>query len=131
MPPLFLTNLTETIVLIAASLLWFVPEVILAHRRRPAADARVRDRHSGIAVMVGIWLGALGCWIAGIDAPQFAIRFDRPYLYAAGILLMLAGIAFRWYSIRVLGRYFTVVVAVQRGHRIVEGGPYRLLRHPS
>ncbi len=131
MLPLFLTNYTDELMLAAATMLWLVPEMILSRLRRPRAGARVDDRHSGLAVMLGIWLGIAGSWLAAYRAPQFAIPIDRPYLFAAGLVLMLAGIAFRWYAIRVLGQYFTVVVAVQQGHTMVERGPYRLIRHPS
>ena len=44
---------------------------------------------------------------------------------------MLAGVAFRWYSIRVLGKYFTRQVAIQPGQTVVENGPYHWIRHPS
>ena len=44
---------------------------------------------------------------------------------------MAAGIAFRWYSILVLGKSFTVDVATRPEQRVVESGPYRLIRHPS
>ena len=131
MLPVFLTNYADELMLAAATLLWFVPEIILTRLRRPHSGARVDDRHSGMAVMMGIWLGISASWLAAYRAPQFATKIDRPYLFAAGIVLMIVGIAFRWYAIRVLGRYFTVLVAVQQGHTIVESGPYRLLRHPS
>jgi protein-S-isoprenylcysteine O-methyltransferase len=39
--------------------------------------------------------------------------------------------ALRWYSVAVLGRYFTFDVAIQDDQRLVEAGPYRYLRHPS
>lgn len=44
---------------------------------------------------------------------------------------MLAGVALRWYSIRVLGRYFTRRIAIQPGHQVIQSGPYRYVRHPS
>ncbi len=129
--PLFLTNHVDELMLAIATMLWLVPEVLLSRLRRPQPGARVDDRHSGMAVMAGIWLGMAASWVAAYRAPQLAMPVDRPYLFAAGLVLMLAGIGFRWYAIRVLGRYFTVVVAVQQGHSLVEKGPYRLIRHPS
>ena len=44
---------------------------------------------------------------------------------------MWAGIAFRYYAMRVLGRYFTFQVDVHSGQTVIEAGPYRYVRHPS
>jgi protein-S-isoprenylcysteine O-methyltransferase Ste14 len=44
---------------------------------------------------------------------------------------MLAGMAFRFYSMSLLGRFFTYQVAVHTGQTVVESGPYRFIRHPS
>ncbi len=44
---------------------------------------------------------------------------------------MLAGIAFRWWAITTLGKFFTFDVAVQSGQKVVNSGPYRYIRHPS
>ena len=63
--------------------------------------------------------------------PQAEILWRRNSVFSAGILLMLTGIAFRWYSARILGRYFTFDVAIHAGHAVIETGPYRYLRHPS
>ena len=57
-------------------------------------------------------------------------RTGRP-CFALGIAVWLGGIFLRLYSIRILGRFFTTDVAIANGHRIVEQGPYRWLRHPS
>jgi len=42
-----------------------------------------------------------------------------------------ASAAFRWYSIWVLGKFFTRVVSIQAGQTVVEKGAYRFIRHPS
>lgn len=44
---------------------------------------------------------------------------------------MLAGIALRQYSMKLLGQFFTFDVAIHSSHRLVEIGPYRYIRHPS
>jgi protein-S-isoprenylcysteine O-methyltransferase len=49
----------------------------------------------------------------------------------AGTMVFAAGTIVRWYAIFALGRFFTVNVAIAADHRLVEAGPYRLLRHPS
>ena len=49
----------------------------------------------------------------------------------AGLVLSWLGIWLRMWSILTLGRYFRRVVVVQRDHRVIRRGPYRLVRHPS
>jgi protein-S-isoprenylcysteine O-methyltransferase Ste14 len=48
-----------------------------------------------------------------------------------GLVLMGLGLAVRSWAMVHLGRYFTVDVAVAADQRIVDTGPYRLVRHPS
>jgi len=57
-------------------------------------------------------------------APLHAIRI-------LGVALVVAGLLLRWYAIAYLGRFFTVDVAVVADQKVVESGPYRLIRHPS
>jgi protein-S-isoprenylcysteine O-methyltransferase Ste14 len=47
------------------------------------------------------------------------------------LVLLVGGLAFRWWAIVTLGRFFTVNVAVFSDHRLIDVGPYRYLRHPS
>jgi protein-S-isoprenylcysteine O-methyltransferase Ste14 len=49
----------------------------------------------------------------------------------AGLLLMWSGFAFRAWAIVTLGRFFQVTVAIDDGHRVIDSGPYRWLRHPA
>jgi protein-S-isoprenylcysteine O-methyltransferase len=39
-------------------------------------------------------------------------------------------VAVRWHAVLTLGRFFSVVVAVQPGHRVVQDGLYRHIRTP-
>jgi protein-S-isoprenylcysteine O-methyltransferase Ste14 len=48
-----------------------------------------------------------------------------------GVALMVAGIGLRAWSTRVLGRFYTRTLLIDAGHRIVQQGPYRLVRHPG
>src|SRR5204863_385897 len=50
---------------------------------------------------------------------------------AAGIGVFLAGVAFRLAAIRELGRFYSHRVRLTDGHKIVDTGPYRLVRHPA
>jgi protein-S-isoprenylcysteine O-methyltransferase len=50
---------------------------------------------------------------------------------AAGLVVMWSGLALRAWAIHHLGGLFRAVVVIQRDHRLVTTGPYRVLRHPS
>ncbi len=80
-------------------------------------------------------LGALTA--AGLFA-SLQLAFSRhtvlspPWAYSgAGLLILACGITLRVYSARVLGSYFTTVLSVCDGHRLITSGPYRYIRHPS
>jgi protein-S-isoprenylcysteine O-methyltransferase Ste14 len=49
----------------------------------------------------------------------------------AGLVLIGAGIGLRAWSIATLGRFFQYWIKIQPGHRVVTGGPYHYVRHPS
>jgi protein-S-isoprenylcysteine O-methyltransferase len=81
-----------------------------------------------------LW-GAIG---VGVVAANLVRRFasahiggSSQWLLLAAAVVVVAGLAIRWWAIIVLGRFFTSDLAVQPGHRIVQSGPYRWLRHPS
>ena len=52
-------------------------------------------------------------------------------LYGCGVALMAVGIAVRQWAVVLLGASFTVDVRVHEDQRVVDRGPYRLVRHPS
>lgn len=50
---------------------------------------------------------------------------------AVGLAVMVLGTVLRYWSVHVLGRFFTVTVDIGEDHRVIDTGPYALLRHPS
>ena len=51
--------------------------------------------------------------------------------FVVGYVILVLGVAFRFWAIATLGRLFTAQVAIQESHRVVRSGPYRFVRHPS
>jgi len=134
-PPIFPGNSGATVGVVVAFwatlYAWLGSEIWLGWRRRAPAGAEQQDRGSHSVVILGVWLSvALGIGLA-FAFPQAAFRHQRSLLVMAGVVLMLAGIALRWYAIAVLGRSFTVTVLTQTGQRVMDRGPYRFVRHPS
>ena len=100
-------------------------------RERSGIGSYRQDRLSGPALIAGLVVAIIAGQRAAVFLPRYAIGFLRPEIFALGLLVAVSGIAFRWYAIAVLGRYFTPRVIVAAGQSVVETGPYRLIRHPS
>ena len=131
MLPVFITNRLDLIILYVVYIIWLLPEVVSSFTNRIGKNLKVNDRASGPAIGLSIWLAIFAGYWSAVAVRSLAIPWHRTFLFAIGIFLMLVGVAFRWYSIRVLGKYFTRQVAIQPGQTVVENGPYRLIRHPS
>jgi protein-S-isoprenylcysteine O-methyltransferase Ste14 len=48
-----------------------------------------------------------------------------------GIVVMLSGLALRVWANRILGQFYTSTLRVTDRQRIVQQGPYKILRHPG
>jgi len=115
---------------VATYVLWIVPEIVIG-RRRPAADAQKADRGSMIVVVSSIYLGIFLAFMAVGFVPSFTLDAQWKTMFFLGLVVWYCGMALRWYSIRILGRFFTTRVAIARGQHVVDVGPYRWVRHPS
>lgn len=111
--------------------MWFVLETVASLSKRSGDRSRARDRGSFRLIMLLLWTSLGLDFGLSFRLPQASILWNRPAVFVAGISLMLGGLAFRFYSMSVLGRFFTYDVAVQPGQTVVEAGPYRYIRHPS
>ena len=120
---------------------WGASEMVLNWRRRarhvapgpgeaPTAGASVRDRGSYVVVIITI-AAAIPLAFAAQRVTAARLPWPEDAGLVAGLVLLLAGVAVRWHAIVTLGRFFSVVVAVQPGHRVVQDGLYRHIRHPS
>lgn len=110
---------------------WFLLETYWSMSRRPGKRATGKDRGSYAVILLLLYTGIfLDFWLSFI-APGWAITWHRIVLFYLGVILILVGLAFRYYAIRVLGRFFTYSVAVQTGQTVIQSGPYRYIRHPS
>ena len=115
-----------------------VGELWLMRSRLSGDASRKADRGSLRLLMAVIGTSVGLAWLAKRAVPQanFDLLFEMgptalACLYAAGVCLFAVGLVLRWYSMVYLGRLFTFDVAVAADHRVVDSGPYRLVRHPA
>ena len=68
-------------------------------------------------------------WTGKVLGEEPLWRFGNLGIYVlAG--LMLAGICFTWWARIHLGRFWSNAITHKEGHRVIDTGPYGLVRHP-
>ncbi len=107
---------------------WLAFEIWVFSRDR---GRQKRNARGGSAIVIALVIGILLALNAPALAPGFNIRDGYPAVFAIGILLVWAGLLFRFWSIQTLGRLFSTQLVVQDRHELVTTGPYAHLRNPS
>jgi protein-S-isoprenylcysteine O-methyltransferase len=110
---------------------WMVPEIVAWRVKRSDDSSKARDQGSLNLIVILWWIGIALDFALSLLLPQASISWRRNSFFFIGICFMLLGVALRWYSAAVLGKYFTFDVAIQGGQVLIEAGPYRYIRHPS
>ena len=121
----------EIKVVFLAMALWSLSEIvganILPRLRGATVQKSKSDRWSYFLVGFGMFFSIV---ISINFAANGITPLPEPFFYI-GLAMMLAGIAIRQWAIWVLGKHFSTVVRIIKGHRLVKTGPYALVRHPS
>jgi protein-S-isoprenylcysteine O-methyltransferase Ste14 len=77
-------------------------------------------------------LYAVGQAAVFLSALWFTSAWHSPNLFhLVGFILFLAGITYRLWAIKTLGKYYSHMVREIAGHQIIKTGPYRRIRHPA
>jgi protein-S-isoprenylcysteine O-methyltransferase len=127
-----MTALTAS--LAVALLLWVLLESFLEYAFRSPDTASKQDRWSS-----KIFNGIIACSVAGWFVALISAATDdlhqKPhialYLPRVALALLTAGLLLRSYAVFTLKKHFTVDLAIQHEHQLIQHGPYRILRHPS
>jgi protein-S-isoprenylcysteine O-methyltransferase Ste14 len=107
----------------------FHPDLII-ERKKPPADAKKWDKP------FVAFIGALGplllIVVCGLDRRFHWSGAVPAALKAAGLSLIVVGGALTNYAV-FHNRFFSAIVRIQRdrGHHVVDRGPYRFVRHPG
>jgi protein-S-isoprenylcysteine O-methyltransferase len=110
---------------------YFVTELVLMLARRArSGPGGSKDRGSFGFIMIVVWISLACAYQLEFTEPRTGWR-PLPWINGLGAAVLLVGLAIRWYAIFYLGRFFTVNVAIAADHRLIDGGPYRRVRHPS
>ena len=132
MKPYFDTNHAAGLLLLLATLAWAVLELGAfargLHARKGAT--KVGGRSWRVFAWACLVAANVLLYLAPRAIPAAAIR-PGAAAFAAGLVILLTGVALRGWSFAALGQYFTFTVMVSSDQPVVTAGPYRVLRHPS
>ena len=122
----------QTLPLIIGYALWLIFVISWNVTARPAPTiARPgahRERLYGLVVAFGLMMIVVAPFLLVRQA--FQIWINPPLLAWAMLLVIVAGVALCWWARLHLGRLWSDSVTRKEGHRILDTGPYRLVRHP-
>lgn len=128
MGPLFAHKPLIWVALVASFVFWHFVEARLGAFERTKGD-KPRER-SLIAIGVLMLASYVAAVLASVNGLA-TIDGNAWWPVVLGFALLWSGLALRSWSIHTLGRFFELTVVVQEDHRVIESGPYRVLRHPS
>jgi len=109
----------------------YTPEFRLIGRSVGGNPVPAEDRGSMRVLIVGYFFALFAAFLLPFLAPGAALPGDSRIWFVTGLVLLIAGSALRRHCFRVLGAFFTGAVTIQAGHRVVDTGAYRWVRHPG
>ena len=113
---------------------WFFLEFVLFMRvqeRRDHSDGVVRTGRAGWWLLAGVCVIVTTVWmyLAPTLVPEATICRGA-IAFTVGMVILVAGIGLRLWSVLALDRLFSATIRVRPDQAVVTAGPYRLVRHP-
>ncbi len=102
---------------------------LIAHRMRMGKGTKAWDK-VWLALFAPVFCSEVV--VAGLDAARFGWSVMPLWLWPVGLALFLTGTVLLTWSMGV-NPFFekTVRIQTERGHRVIDTGPYRFVRHPG
>ena len=109
----------------------FIPEIRMVRQALVIAPIPAEDRGSLHVLLAGFGAALMMALLLSILAPQATFPGNRAVWFFLGLLTLISGGLLRRHCFRVLGTLFNGAVTIHAGHRVIEAGAYRWVRHPA
>ena len=128
MKPLVLSDTLATVAFYACIAGFTITEVSLAIRTTGRGNESDR---SHIPLFIASIAGFVLAVVIADNLEQLSLPGGQTWPVVAGLAIFAAGAAFRYWAIWTCGRFFVFVLEVQEDHKVIDTGPYAIVRHPS
>ncbi|MDB5193137.1 MAG: isoprenylcysteine carboxylmethyltransferase family protein [Segetibacter sp.] len=92
-------------------------------------DKRQSDKHSVLLILT---MSFASVAVPVIDWAYFKTDHSTiTWMTIVGAIMIIGGIVFRAWAVQTLGKYFTATVQIKSEHKLIDKGPYSVVRHPS
>jgi protein-S-isoprenylcysteine O-methyltransferase Ste14 len=128
--PLAFTSGPAESAFIGVSVAWWLFEAVMNLRQRLRAGRRPGWDPTYVLVYLSVAASVIAAQLLGRHG-HLLWPGGLVWPLVAGLILIVACVALRAWSIITLGRFFQYSIRIQSGHTVVTTGPYRFVRHPS
>lgn len=107
------------------------PDLLVERSRYTSAEG-IKEWDRRLVPIISIFLPILTYIVLGLDKRfTWTQPFSPIWIWTGFVLIILGFIFSNWAMLE--NRYFSAVVRIQsdRGHQVIQGGPYRIIRHPG
>jgi protein-S-isoprenylcysteine O-methyltransferase Ste14 len=118
--------------LLILAIIWLLSEFSLAFRDRIQGKGKSdKDKRTGAYNVLSIIVSmVLAIFIAQNTDFLFVGQSIDLFLWLGAIVIVI-GILIRLWAIITLGKSFRTTIQVEKDQKVVQDGPYKLIRHPS
>jgi protein-S-isoprenylcysteine O-methyltransferase Ste14 len=129
MTPLFSSRAQEVLFWVAVVVGFVVPFLYFVRWTRRSAGSMKARPSRDLSFLTNLAIIPMAAIAILIGYARIGTLPD--WLFYPGLTMFLLGLALTTWAYRTLGRFFSLEVQIQGDHRVVDTGPYRVLRHPG
>jgi protein-S-isoprenylcysteine O-methyltransferase Ste14 len=120
------------LILLVIPIMWISYESWLMYRDRQHGKGNTHiDRGTRNLNTAGIIFGISGAAILSGITGFFFPGARTPVYFWIGVAIMLMGLALRIWAVQTLGNSFRTTIETHNNQKVINYGPYKLIRHPS
>ena len=122
----------QTIATLLVILCWLIYLPMFIGKSGPGSARARQDSRSRIGILLQFAaVGIMWVWRRPLFSPLPSLGFPITVVAPIMAVLLAAGaVWFSWIALKTLGKQWSFVAGVTAQHRLIQDGPYAIVRHP-